>query len=616
VNLDTLVKGGLVFDGRGSTPVVADVGIAGDRVVAIEPGLHAGPHTEIIDATSRWVTPGFVDLHTHYDAELELAPGLSESVRHGVTTVVLGSCSLSMAVGDPTEMADMFCRVEGIPRAVVEPLLREIKDWDSPAGYLQHLAGLQLGPNVACLLGHSTIRAAAMGMERALSKGVCPTRSEWATMEAWLSEALDHGYLGLSISTLPWDKMDGDAFRSRPMPSVFARWSEYRRFARTLRERGRVLQAVPNVSTKINFPLFLMLSSGVLRRALKTTVISMMDVKADRLAFRIAGWMARFANRFLGADFRLQALPEVFDLWADGIDVVVFEEFEAGAAALHLSDTVARADLLRDTAYRERFRRQWKNRLMPRAYHRNFEHSMILECPDSDAVGKSFAALAAERGQEAIDVFLDLVAEHGTALRWYTVMGNDRRPWLEQIVAHPDVLIGFSDAGAHLRNMAHYNFPLRMLTLVRDAERRGESFMTPARAVQRLTSEIADWLNIDAGTLAVGRRADMVVVNPNALDDRVEQIHEAEVPGFAGLRRLVRRNDEAVDAVLIGGHLAVRDGVPTATLGATAMGQVLRAGEATPPRHDYGRLRNRSTDASAVHPLNMWPPGCGHQITG
>src|SRR5687767_5202364 len=111
--------------------------------------------------------------------------------------------------------------------------------------------------------------------------------------------------------------MDGDSFRSRPMPSVFARWSEYRRFARTLRERGRVLQAVPNVSTKVNFPLFLLLSAGLLRRALKTTVISMMDIKADRLAFRLAGWTARFANRFLGADFRLQALPDVFDLWAD-----------------------------------------------------------------------------------------------------------------------------------------------------------------------------------------------------------------------------------------------------------------------------------------------------------
>jgi N-acyl-D-aspartate/D-glutamate deacylase len=298
--------------------------------------------------------------------------------------------------------------------------------------------------------------------------------------------------------------------------------------------------------------------------------------------------MARFANRWLGADFRLQALPEVFDLWADGIDVVVFEEFEAGAAALHLADAAKRGALLRDSAYRERFRKQWKNRLLPRAYHRNFKHSAILGCPDASVVGKSFAELAEQRGKEAIDVFLDLVAEHGDAVRWYTVMGNDRREWLEKIVAHPDILIGFSDAGAHLRNMAHYNFPLRMLTLARQAEQRGEPFMTPERAVQRLSSEIADWLDIDAGTLAVGRRADVVVIDPAALDDRVEAIHEAEVPGFDGLQRLVRRNDEAVDAVLVGGNMAVRRGVPTPQLGATAMGQVLRAGVPTLPR-DTGR---------------------------
>jgi N-acyl-D-aspartate/D-glutamate deacylase len=340
-----------------------------------------------------------------------------------------------------------------------------------------------------------------------------------------------------------------------------------------------VLQAVPNISTKVNFPLFLALSAGLFRRALKTTVISMMDVRADRMAFRLAGWMSRIANRLFGADFRLQALPNVFDLWADGIDLVVFEEFEAGAAALHLEDAVARADLLRDPEYRARFRKQWNNRWLPRAFHRNFTHSTILECPDASVVGKSFAEVAEERGVEAIDVFLDLVVEYGKKLRWYTVMGNDRPQWLEKIVAHPDILIGFSDAGAHLRNMAHYNFPLRLLKLVRDAEQRGEAFMTPQRAVQRLTSEIGDWLGIDAGTLAVGKRADVVVVNPEALDDSLDAIHEQEVPGFQGLRRLVRRNDEAVDAVLVAGRVAARSGQVKSEVGKVqGYGSVLRAG--------------------------------------
>jgi len=583
---DVLIRGGTVFDGRGGPGREASVLVRGGRVAAVtaEPPA-VGPDVEVIDAAGRWVTPGFVDLHTHYDAELECAPGLFESVRHGVTTVVTGSCSLSMAVGEPRDLADMFCRVEAIPREVVLPLIERVKDWDGPAGYLDHLAGQPLGPNVACLLGHSTIRAAAMGMERALTSRARPTRAEWARQEGWLDEALDAGYVGLSISTLPWDKMDGDAFRSRPMPSCFAGWGEYRRLARRLRWRGRVLQAVPNISTKLNVPLFPLLSAGFgLRRPLKTTLISMMDVRSDRLAFRLAGWMARLANRLLGADFRMQALPEPFDLWADGIDIVVFEEFEAGAAALHLKDAVARRELLRDPAYRRRFKRQWRRRWKPRAFHRNLRYAEVVACPDPSVVGKSFQELAAAAGRDEVDVFLDLVVEHGTALRWYTVMGNDRPEWLERIVAHPDALIGFSDAGAHLRNMAHYNFPLRLLRLVRDAERAGRPFMTVGRAVERLTSEVAAWLGLDAGVLAPGRRADVAVVDPARLDDALDAVHEEAVPELGGLRRLVRRNDAAVEAVLVNGRVAARRGEAAPDLGRErGFGRVLRVGTEAAP---------------------------------
>src|SRR6188508_2128013 len=102
--MDIVIRGGTVFDGRGTPGRVADVGIEGGKVVAIDHGLKA---PTIIDATGKWVMPGFIDLHTHYDAEVELAPSLSESLRHGVTTVVMGSCSLSLALGTPEDLADM-----------------------------------------------------------------------------------------------------------------------------------------------------------------------------------------------------------------------------------------------------------------------------------------------------------------------------------------------------------------------------------------------------------------------------------------------------------------------------------------------------------------------------
>src|SRR3954453_21991512 len=123
---DTVIENGLYFDGRGGAPLQRHVGIRGGTVAAIsEAPLAKGDATRTLDARGCWVMPGFIDLHTHYDAELELAPSLSESVRHGVTSVMLGSCSLSLALGSPEDLADMFCRVEAIPYDVVRAVLEQ-----------------------------------------------------------------------------------------------------------------------------------------------------------------------------------------------------------------------------------------------------------------------------------------------------------------------------------------------------------------------------------------------------------------------------------------------------------------------------------------------------------
>jgi N-acyl-D-aspartate/D-glutamate deacylase len=576
---DLIVDNGLVFDGKGNAPVRASVGIVGDRVQAIGRDLARAPATRVLDATGRWVVPGFIDLHTHYDAEVEVDPALPESLRHGVTTVMLGSCSLSLAVGDADDLCDMYCRVEAMPDEIVRPLMHRAKRWDGHRAYFDHLSTMPLGPHVASFVGHSAIRAHVMGLPRSLDKQIRPSEAELRAEEALLAEGLDEGYVGLSIQTLPWDKMGGDKdYRSRPLPSTFAHWSEYRRLLRQVRERERVFQGVPNVSTKVNVALFLWESVPFGRKPLKTTIISMMDLRGQRGLPRFTGAVTRFVNGVLGADFRWQALPEPFDLWADGIDLVVFEEFGAGARALHEAEHARRAELLRDPDYRAWFKKQWHSRWSPRAFHRNFRWAQILDAPDRALVGKTFADLGKERGQDAADVFLDLVAEHGQALRWYTVMANDREDTLAWIVSHPDVLIGFSDAGAHLRQMAHYNFPLRLLRRVRDAERAGRPFMSVERAVHRLTGEIAGWLGLDAGVLAPGRRADLVIVNPDALTAKVEAVEEAPITGFGDYVRLVRRNDDAVDAVLVSGRVAAQHGTVDPSVGrARGFGTVLRA---------------------------------------
>jgi len=552
------------------------VGIRDGRVAT----LSSEPLTNsvtTVDAHGKWVMPGFIDFHTHYDAEVEVAPALFESVRHGVTTVFVGSCSLGACMGEPEDIADIFCRVEGVPRHLMLPILQQRKDWHTLGEYYEHLDSLPLGPNVCSFVPHSNIRMCSMGFDRSVQPGLKPSAEEMAKMEQLLEEGLDAGYVGLSIQTLPWDKLDGDRWRSRPLPSFFARWSEYRRLTRILRRRERVFQGVPNITTKVNVLLFLWESVGLFRKPLRTTVISLMDIIANRSIWWSIPLLSRFFNRFLGADFRFQALPNLFDVWADGMELVIFEEFGAGTEAIHLADLGARANLLRDPDYRRRFRKQWGNFFLPRVYHRDFNHSQVLACPDGALVGRSFADIATERGQHVVDVFLDLAAEYGEQLRWYSIMGNDRQGPLQRIVAHPDVLVGFSDAGAHLRNMAHYNYPLRLLRLALDAERRGQPFMSMEQAVHRVTGEPARWFGLDTGVLAKGEPADIAVIDPQCLDERVDKAHEAEMEGFGGLQRLVRRNPGTVKAVLIGGRLAALDDVPMPELGRErGFGKVLR----------------------------------------
>jgi N-acyl-D-aspartate/D-glutamate deacylase len=576
---DLIVRDGLVFDGLGNPPRRGTLVVQGGTVTALRADhVQVGPRTRVIDAGGCWVTPGFVDMHTHYDAEVEVAPALSESLRHGVTAVVVGSCSLSLAVGKNDDLADIFCRVEAVPRHIVAPILAEKRDWETQTEYLDHLDRLPLGPNIASFCGHSTIRAHVMGLERSLTRGVRPTSEELGRMEGLVTEALDAGYLGLSIMTLTWDKMDGDRFRSRPLPSTFAGWPEYWRLVREVRRRGRVFQAVPDVTTKADAAIFFLTSLGLWRKPLKTTIISLMDTRADRAVAGIVGTAAQAVN-LLGADFRLQALPEIFDLWADGMDVVVFEEFGAGTAALHLQDPAERARLVQDPAYRDRFRKDWTNRWLPRVFHRDFNRSRILSAPDAAIVGKSFADLAAEQRRDVVEVFLDLVARYGNDVRWYTVVANDRPDWLRWIVKHPAAQIGFSDAGAHLRNMAHYNFPLRLLRMVRDAEAAGTPIMTLERAIHRVTGELAGWFGLDAGVLTPGKRADLVVLDPAHLDGSVDAASEAPIPEMGGLVRLVRRNDALVRAVVVNGRVAAEHGSLAPQVGRErGFGQVLRAG--------------------------------------
>ncbi|MFO1472752.1 MAG: amidohydrolase family protein [Turneriella sp.] len=572
-----LIQNGTVFDGTGAPGTASDVLMEKGKIVQIAPhGTIKAANAKKINAKGMWVTPGFIDTHTHYDAELALSPGLTESVRHGVTSVVVGSCSVSFVSSSPEDCADMFTRVEAVPREVVLPLLKKIKKWDSPAGYRQWIDKHPLGPNVASFMGHSDLRARAMGLHRSVTTER-PTAAEQKQMESQLAEALDAGFLGMSCMTNPWDRLDGDREWSASLPSYYARRAEKKPLLEMLRRRHRIHQSAPNLITRVNVLGMALASGGIAREPLRTTVITMMDLKADPYVLGLAQFVAWLANKVFRGNYRWQSPPVPFDLYYDGWDSVLFEEFYAGQKIRDAAkDLNTRHALLSDTAFRKRFKKDLLRKLAPKVWHRDLGDTTILACPDKSTVGKSFAQVAAERDQEPIDTFLDLLLKYDRDIRWHTCLANHRPEKVAEIMKNPATLMSFADSGAHLRNMAFYNFPLRMLKSVRDAELKHKPIMPLEKAVWRLTGELANWFGLDAGILKPGAQADVTVIDPQRLDASLEEIHIRPWSKGYKFDRLVN-GGEAARHVFIAGQQALKDGKPTAALGKKRMGRFLES---------------------------------------
>lgn len=613
---DYLIQGAKVFDGIGQLPAREDIAIADGRIAARGQDLDPQKARKVIDATERWAMPGLFDIHTHYDLELEVAPGLPESVRHGTTTVVIANCSLGLAFGaqrkdgaDP--IVDCYARVENIPKEVLRATADRV-DWKTPKEYIQHLNSLSLGPNLVTMVPHSMLRIEVMGFDASISRD--PTEDELKAMEALLEQAMDDGYAGFSTDALPFHYLANQPNTRKTIPTQFAKYPEIKRLTDVVRRKGGVWQATPPKDSTIGTIKTFLLSCGLLHgKPLRTTVVAALDVQSNRKIVRLARLLARVLNsRLLRGDFHLQALAAPFKVWSDGAVTPLSEEIEELRILneTELEDREGRLKILNDPAYIESFKAMWMSgktgfglkrlkrlvRLEDYAFNRTLADMTIDVCPLKEWQGHTFAdvfarvnAANAGRPLEVSDAERALLKDHFSGVKdegdfvlamlrafdrdlsWYTVSANRNERVVRNLLMDRQLLPGFNDSGAHLTNMAFYDGNLRALKLASDGGDIDVAYM-----VRRLTRDPARVFGVKGGGIEVGDQADLILIDPSALRrmDHNNTVQRQYREAFQH-EQLVNRTDGVVPLVMIAGHPAWHGTSFDNALGQQKMGTVL-----------------------------------------
>ena len=299
---DTVIRGARVFDGTGAAPCTQDVAVRDGRIAAVGEGLAAG--REEVDARGLWLTPGLLDIHTHFDLEVELAPGLPEAVRHGSTTVVMSNCSLGLAYGNQRRggadpIVDCFARVENVPKHVLTKVADAV-DWSDSGDYLEHFDRLPLGPNVVAMIPHSMLRIEVMGMQDSVERD--PTEAELTQMERLVDKGMREGYVGFSTDSLPFHFLANQPNVRKQIPTQFAPYRELKRLTNVVRRWGRVWQATPPKDSRLGvFRNFLLTSGRFFGKPLKVTAVAAIDLAMNRSILKMGLLLSHLLNSRLVA---------------------------------------------------------------------------------------------------------------------------------------------------------------------------------------------------------------------------------------------------------------------------------------------------------------------------
>ena len=570
---DLVVRGGTVHDGAGSAPFAADIAIGGGRILAVGDVREKG--AEEIDATGRIVTPGFVDVHTHYDGQAMWENRLAPSSNHGVTTVVMGNCGVGFAPCRPHQRAmliELMEGVEDIPEVVMTEGLPW--NWETFPEYLDALAARRLDIDVAAQLPHSALRVYVMGARGARKEA--PTSDDLARMRALTAEAIGVGALGVTTSRNLLHRTRAGAVA----PSLHSDEDEFMALADGLKDADAgVFQMIAEITGDQDNEFDLMRRiaerSG---RPLSFSLLQMATGDAGSWRRSLDG-LTRAAND--GVDIRAQVFPRPVGVLF-GLDLS-FHPFALHPSFRALVDRplAEKVAAMRDPGFRAALLAETPEDTNPVSLKLVdlYPHAYPLGDPPvyDPAPENRIEAIAAREGRAAIEVAYDaLLAQEGRAVL-YLPGANYRDGTLaaaRTMFEHPRTILGLGDGGAHYGMICDASWPTYMLQKwVRD-EKDGEG-VDLAWAVAEMTSRPADALGLaDRGRIAAGYKADLSIIDLNALTLHAPTV-VYDLP--AGGKRLAQKSD-GFDATIVSGTITYRGGEPTGAL----PGRLVRGRQAVP----------------------------------
>jgi N-acyl-D-aspartate/D-glutamate deacylase len=557
-DLDLKIVGGTLVDGTGVERRRADLGIRDGRIVAV--GEVPGSAAQTIDAGGLVVAPGFVDIHTHYDAQVLWDPLLTVSPWHGVTTAVLGNCGFGVAPTRP-QHRDLILRtlerVEGMSLAALEAGLGRDWPFESFPEYLDALERVPLGINVAVMVGHTPVRLWVMGDEATTRAA---TAEEVAQMRDLVAQAMDAGAVGFATSV---SKVH-IGYAGRPVPSRLAAFDEMLELARAVGASGHGLIHY-NVGREPLWEAYEALHAASGRPVVWTSLLAGSLGPGSHRAHleRAAQQRARGlpihgqgACRPIQFEFDFRS-PVVFDTWAS------FEPVRQAA------DEAGRRAVYADPAFRARVKRQVAGRGPDDAWFAGkeaegdtrraaFRELSISWAADATLTERRLIDLARERGVDPVDLMFDLALGSELRMRWRIALLNFDEDEVGEILQDPHVVLGLGDGGAHMSQLCDACHPTYLLGhWVRE---RGA--LSLEEAVRRLSSQPAEVFGLhDRGRIAPGLPADLVVFDPATVGaGPLQRVHDLP----AGEDRLVS-HPSGIEAVFVNGQRLPPPGHPAAT---------------------------------------------------